>query len=114
MTQQRLADLKTEFEMAQQLVGELEAQNEVGWREFERLRDEFRSLRSSLGDVADLKDEGDVDSRLVERALATARERMEAAHRARLLASSRVVLARKRRDGLRATLRAAEYLEGQR
>jgi hypothetical protein len=110
MTQQRLSDLKTEFEMASDLAAQVEVENDAAWQEFERLLDEFRSLRSTLGDVDALMDDDDVDSRLVERALATARERMEAAHHARLLASSRLVLARKRRDGLRTTLRAAEYL----
>lgn len=114
--QQRLADLRTEYDMARELAEDLKAESEAGWQEFERCRDEFRTLRA-LGRVVDDFNDGDahddVDDRLTGQAVMVARARMEAAHQARLRASCRFSWARKRCEALRATLRAAEYLAEQ-
>lgn len=109
--QQRLADLRTEFDMARELADDLAAEYKAVWQEADRCRDQFGSLRVSLHEVTCL--DTDVDTRLVAQAVARADRRMVAAHQAELRARARLDWATNRCEALRATLKAAEYLAEQ-
>lgn len=114
MTKQRLADLKTEFEMTQQIVRDLEAEWKERGKESKRCSDKYSSLLIEHLSVqgVDAQDDNDVDLLLVAEAVTTARALLVDAKQAEGKAFSSYTRAVSRSNALRATLRAVEYLAG--